>query len=607
MTPVLASLSMKNLSLLRQPTFGLVIITLITILIYQNNLAGDFLIDDSFFVYNNPSIRSLANTPSFFFSSESMSHDDSDWGTKIYRPIRTLTYALDYHIYGLNSVGYRFSNLLLHITVCITLFYLAKGLAFPSLAAFFGTLLFAIHPVHVEAVSWISSRADLLGLLFLNLSLIFYIKYRNCANHPFFLLIVAIGMSLLAYFSKEATVPLPGLIIAFDFAVTRSTDIRRFFRSRFPAWLLFSLALFVYLVIRYRITGKFSQDQDWWGGTIYSNFLMMAKATAIYIRLLVFPVQLKLHYIITPVYSLLDSKVIFSLLLILCTFIIIFFMSRQNRIISFLLVWFYITLIPIANIIPISLSMMAERFMYLPSAGPILVFGYGAWIIYEKIHYKKKFFLRVVIAVYLFILIICSYRVITRNRVFINNLYLSASAVATSPKSAFAHYGYAEALYLIKEDYDAALAEFDKAIQLCPDLVGAFTGQAKIYIRMGDFQSAKIKAKRAIELDGTNAKNWVIFGDISTALKNFTSAELHYKRATELSENYFDAYFKLGKLFQDTERYREALLYYKKCLHLNRFHVKTNYNIATCYYAIGMYSQAKYYYSIYNALLSIKK
>ena len=130
-------------------------------------------------------------------------------GTIIYRPLRTLSFAVDYAFYGLNPTGYHVTNLVLHILASIIFYFLVLSLFSLSAVAFLGGLIFAVHPVHVEAVSWISGRQDLIGFLFLELSLLCYIYYRK-KDYSKRYLVFSLIFSFLAYLGKETMLPLPG-------------------------------------------------------------------------------------------------------------------------------------------------------------------------------------------------------------------------------------------------------------------------------------------------------------------------------------------------------------------------------------------------------------
>jgi hypothetical protein len=318
------------------PWVHILIIVILSFIIYSNSFNNDFVVDDESFIRDNISIRSLENIPAFFFSPVTMATDNPEWGTQIYRPLRTLSYALDYSLFGLNTTGYHVTSLMLHILVSITLYYIILNLFNLSSVSLLGAVIFAIHPVNVEAVSWLSSRADLIGFLFFNISLLYYIYYRKHPNSAKYL-VFSLIFSFLAYLGKEAMISLPGMIILYDYVTRQKKSVKEFLRSHINAWLMFSLLCLAYLVLRFAITGGMSQGQSWWGVSVYSNFLMMLKVTAIYLKLLLFPFELNFYYVIEPVFTLFDLRVMLSILTIFLSVVVIIYFHRKNRIIFYLL------------------------------------------------------------------------------------------------------------------------------------------------------------------------------------------------------------------------------------------------------------------------------
>jgi len=563
------------------------------LIVYFNGLNNGFVGDDNGFVTNNLSIRSLKNIPAFFSSPKSMAANDPEWGTIIYRPLRTTSYAVDYFLFGLNSAGYHATNLALHISVCIVLYFIIYNLFHQSIASLAGAFIFAVHPVHVEAVSWIASRADLLGMLFVCLSLLFYMKYQNRKSTV--LLAFSLIFSALAYLSKETMVSLPGIIILYDYAVDREKPFKDFLRSHIAAWIPFLLLCMMYLLLRFFITGRMSTNQGWWGGTPYSNFLMMAKATALYLKLLIFPFQLNLHYIIEPVHTVLDTKVSLSILIILSTFALIAYYYLKNRQVFFSLAFFYLGLVPIANIIPISFSMMAERYIYMPSAGPIIAAAYGINYLYQKSKPVKAFHLSGM-ALGALLVSVFSYTVITRNTIYRNDPAFYDAAVKESPGSAPSYKGLADQ-YANTGDERKALENYERALEIDPYYAEAMLNQAMVYAQLKDFVMAHLKARKAIELKPDKAEMRYIFGNILRVMGDLSGAGVEWKKAVELAPNYSQAYNSLGNYYFLYEKdYTRAAEMYAQSYAYDPDNAEAYYNSALIAEIQGDTSRARLHY-----------
>ncbi|MBK7157702.1 MAG: hypothetical protein IPH77_03885 [Ignavibacteria bacterium] len=154
-------------------------IILITFLVYYNSLSNEFVFDDESVIQNNQSITSTDNIPKFFTAEDGFHKVIG----RYYRPIVSSSYAIDFSIWGLNPYGFHLTNIIIHILSCLLLYKILSMLfwryKYRNLFALFSTLIFAVHPVHTEAVSWISGRTDSMVTMFFFASFLFYIEYTK--------------------------------------------------------------------------------------------------------------------------------------------------------------------------------------------------------------------------------------------------------------------------------------------------------------------------------------------------------------------------------------------------------------------------------------------
>jgi tetratricopeptide (TPR) repeat protein len=532
-----------------------------------------------------------------------MATDNPEWGTQIYRPLRTLSYALDYSLFGLNTTGYHVTSLMLHILVSITLYYIILNLFNLSSVSLLGAVIFAIHPVNVEAVSWLSSRADLIGFLFFNISLLYYIYYRKHPNSAKYL-VFSLIFSFLAYLGKEAMISLPGMIILYDYVTRQKKSVKEFLRSHINAWLMFSLLCLAYLVLRFAITGGMSQGQSWWGVSVYSNFLMMLKVTAIYLKLLLFPFELNFYYVIEPVFTLFDPRVMLSILTILLSVVTIIYFHRKNRIIFYLLLWFYLGLVPIANIVPFSFSMMAERFMYMPSAGPIIAVAYGFYSLYRGVsveRWKKVcciFFLGVVISTFSY----CTYR---RNDVWQNNETLWVNVIENYPNAHVAHNRLGIA-YFDQDRLDEAIKEYKEAIKLNPEYLQAYSNLGLAYLNLGMFDTAIKEFKAALKLKPDNPMVYKAYNNLGNAyfeLGRFDSAIENYMAALRLKPGSSKLYYNLGLTYIRNDQLDEAIKNFQTAIRLKPKFLDAHRKLGAVYQKKGLLNKAL---KEYNEVLKLE-
>ena len=152
--------------------------TILVVIVYFPTFWGGFILDDRPLIEKNPYIRTLHSPISFFVQEDGVTDkfDAEDYHTGYYRPLINLTYSIDYKLWGLSAPGFRATNLFLHLICCFVLFHFLKFLVNDRCAALWATLIFAVHPVNTETVSWIAARNNILVTMFSVFSLFFYIK-----------------------------------------------------------------------------------------------------------------------------------------------------------------------------------------------------------------------------------------------------------------------------------------------------------------------------------------------------------------------------------------------------------------------------------------------
>ncbi len=199
----------------RYPFWALALLLAGVILaLYSVSLGHNFFFDEENIILNNPTIRSFHQIPEifkhgyFYFKGRAAPQWD-----EYYRPLTSLTFMLDYHFWKANPLGYNLTNLFLHIALCILYFRLLAVLLDHRIAAFLAALLYAVHTIHTEAVTYTASRGDILGIVLMLAAMLLYLRRRSMA---------ALFCYFLALFSKETMILLPFYILALDIGFVKS-------------------------------------------------------------------------------------------------------------------------------------------------------------------------------------------------------------------------------------------------------------------------------------------------------------------------------------------------------------------------------------------------
>ena len=345
--------------------------------VYAPNLTNEFAMDDAYNVQSNERLRDLSRVHEFFITA---------WGghaggyeTRInsnyYRPLSELSFALDYALYGLEPAGFHLTNNLLHAAASVLVLILCVYLGVEQRSSLFAAALFAVHPVHSEAVNLVTYRTELLTSLCALLGLLAYLGMSASWRRTWLVtLFYAIGL-----LCKETIVTLPAWLMILEFRRTRR--VRDLLTFATP----FALVLMGYFLIRLTLLAPsevrfFNQE-----GTLLAGSVMAIYAT--YVRLLFIPWPLSPFYdwgILPPAASWLELSVSVGVALYLCSLALGVGCWRRRPIVAAGTWWWLIGLIPFFHIIPLPVG-AAERFLYMPSVGAAVVVGGLGPMVLERV------------------------------------------------------------------------------------------------------------------------------------------------------------------------------------------------------------------------------
>jgi protein O-mannosyl-transferase len=590
----------------------ILVIIVVSFIVYFNTLKNGFVYDDSWEIVNNNWIQNFSN----LFSS-----------CHRYRLTETITLYADYKIWGLKPFGFHLTNLLLNTLASISVYFLVNIMLRKKVLAFLTAVLFAVHPIHTEAVSIVSHRQEILVMLFMLLGLIFYIKQKSAKSHwPLALSVIFFGISLSA---KEVAFVFPILLILYDLYFDK-------YKIKLKNYLPYLVLLGLFLVIfslpsprwNFKISGydAVSFGHALSGNRTYASILLtQLKGFAQYVKLLVFPYRLNIDYYF-PMYNSIfqDGLLICFLLFFLLVFLAVI-TFRRYRIISFGLAWFLISLLPVLNILP-KTYFVAERYLYIPSMGFCLILG---WLLSEW--YTRKTTRVISSFVLVIILIFYSFATIKRNFDFKSEYTLWSVTLKNNPKSAFGYNNVGAGL-LESGKTQEAIKEFETAIQLAPTFAKPYYNLGVAYYKTGDNKKATENLKTAIRLDPKSAETYAALGTVyqsiglfDSAVSNFEiavqdcnlaqDASLHYslgvayrgvgknekaiiefKRATILNPKLSEAHNDLGIEFARERLYNEAIKEFEIALTSSNQPSQIYYNLGLAYMNKGEYNKAIQYF-----------
>jgi tetratricopeptide (TPR) repeat protein len=345
----LRAISVRTLA--HSPIVAIVVLALATTVAYARCFQGEFISDDVGAVAENPLLRSLSAEN---LRAIATSFDDVNW-----IPLKVLSLALDYQVWGLDPTGYHLTNLLLHIANAIAIYWLVLRLGESPPFAFSAALLWALHPVQAESVAWISERKNVLSTLFFLLAFHTYLAGSARPRvRTYLLLFVLFGAALL---SKVNTIVLPALALCYEIVWhgrVRARDVA-------VAGALLAVGVAVAWV---NLHGNPSHGVAYHGGSLAVTMRTSSTTISRYLWNSVAPFDLSYYYEVPLRASWWDPPVARAVVLIAGLVALTLWLAWRRRPDAFWLAWFGITLSPMLNLVPFP-ALMNDRYLYMPVLG----------------------------------------------------------------------------------------------------------------------------------------------------------------------------------------------------------------------------------------------
>ncbi|UCC94804.1 MAG: tetratricopeptide repeat protein [Candidatus Omnitrophota bacterium] len=562
---------------MRKNYIHFLLIVILGIGVYINSLKGEFIWDDESLVKNNVYIKSFSYLPEIFTT-----HLRAGAGKKggFWRPLQALSYLFNYSLFRLNVTGYHLTNVVLHIGVALMLYWLAMLLFGDRIISFFSSLFFVIHPIHTEAVSYISGRADSLAALFMLLCFVFYIKCLDKKNIMFFFSMLVGGV--LAFLSRENTLILPILLLLYHYTFRRKVNIFHFFS-------VVGITIF-YIGLRLTLLKPLLDYQT----TVLAPSTFLERipgffvALTSYLKLLVAPFPLHMEYGNT-LFAFTDIRAIIGVIIFLCLCACAY-RFRKNTLIFFSILWFFIMLLPQSNLYPIN-AYMAEHWLYLASIGFFLVVGKALSACrIKKIQLSTAILATILVGVYGAI-------TIKQNTYWRKPLGFYERTLKYAPFSMRVHNNLA-IIYHLMERHQEAVSLYKKAIEMDPSFAETYNNLGLLYHDLKKYEDAFGSYTKAIEVDPDYGEPHSNLCLLYTDIGKHQEAVASCNRALGINPNLVNAHNNLGNAYQALGKIDEALASYKKAVVIDPDYAKAYYNLGVAYDGLGKYKDATVVYKI---------
>jgi protein O-mannosyl-transferase len=550
--------------------FQIAVIVILTLIAYSNIFNNQFLGDDPDFIVNWSQIKTWQNIPQLLLGKVPPTHQG------VYRPIRSLFYLLTQQVFGQNVFFYHLFSILIHLSCTIAVYFLIKKLFKTDLLAFFTGLLFGLHPIHTEAITFITTSFDEIGVLFLLLSFIFYLDSKKVSYY-----LLSIFFAFLAFFTYEMTLVLPLLLICYHFFLDKK-KLKSFkiFWQIFPYLFLTGSYFFIRIFLL-----KIEARGDYLADNFLISLILSLKTLPIYFTKTIWPINLSVDHQIAegvfaynlPQYieplvknwSLFDTSAIFYLILLSAFLYAIFKYRIKYSIICFGSLWFLIGLLPVMNFFP-GYLVMFEKYTYLASVGFCLSLSF-LLISFLK---NKKFQTPTLIFLIL-ILIFYSTLTFLRNKDWQSEISIWEKTAKQSPKNGLVFFKLGTA-YQQEELTKKAQDAYQKAIGLNPQMPFAYTNLASLYLSSGNKDSALENLQKAVILNPQAKEAYYFLAQIYFEFEDFKNSTQNAQIALEIDPNYHEArvllsniYNYFGKMMVENGNYKLAIENFEQAVQIN--------------------------------------
>ena len=541
----------------RQAAYVLILVA-VALLPYLNALRNGFVYDDNDQVLINPYLRSFHHLKEIFTSSVWSFMGDFRGSTNYYRPVMSLGYLVCYQLFGPRAIAFHLANLLLNVCVVLLVFLVTLKLFRSPAVALVSACIFALHPIHSEAVDWIAAVTELeLGLFYLMTFWFFLASARTAGRTSVPLQAGMAGSFVLALLSKEQALTLPVVAALYEhyFRDDRAETTR--FQKLYRYGSLWLLAA-VYLAARVRYLGGMAPMTGQSGlGTddlVVSAFSMICR----YGWKLIWPVRLCAYYVFPYDITRLYPAALAGVLTLAIWVFAFFVLRRFNRQAAFGVVWILATLAPVLNVGWMSSNPFAERYLYLASVGFCWIVGWAGVQAWNSLAERGSRW-RLILPLGAGILgLLCVVRIVTRNRDWRDNLTFYTATLALSPDAYYIH-----------------------------------NNLGTVYWDLGHIGAADKEWRTALRLAPGSEYVLHNLGLVANTEKHYAEAESFFLRALAVRPNYSDAHLDLGIAYQATGRLEEAEAQLRTAERLSPLSVRAHSTLSEFYFDRRQMDQAE--------------
>lgn len=598
--------------------FGLVVLTLLPYVQVRHFEFINF--DDTFYITENTRVQQGLSWDNVRWAFSS--HTAPGWN-----PFAWVAHMADCQWFGLDAGAHHLSGLLWHVLNGPLLFILLFQLTNSVWRSAFVAALFAIHPLHVESVAWISERKDVMSTFFwllTGLAYVGYVRRPGVARYGLTLLAFAAGL-----LTKPMLVTLPCVLLLWDVWPLKRIHLQSL-RTRQAVWLIVEKAPLFVLAVAAGVVTVWVQAE---GGAVQklgSLSLWARSANAVnaygeYMWKMVYPTGLSVFYPHPGEAVDFVRLTCSAAVIVVCTLVALWFVrSKPYLLVGWL--WYLGMLAPVIGIIQVGSQGMADRYTYLPIVGLFIAITWGVHDIARRRGMPKKVLHASAAAIIAVLTIVCANQVsywrdsetlfahaveVTSNNALAHNNLGTAYhaqgrhaeaeeqfkiAMKALPKDIKAYYNMG-VVRLEQKRYEEAMNWLDIALTIDEDDPDVLVNLAKVYLETAEPGEAERLCRGALESDPLSVTAHVNLGVALAKQGRLTEAAAAYVNGLKVDPFNASAHMNLANVLARAGKYAEASLHYRRSLDVDPDNAKTHFNYGACLELSGDVAKARYRYA----------
>jgi hypothetical protein len=479
---LMAKKSDKNLSILI--CLALAVVTFAVF--YQVRNFGFIDLDDGEYVFHNPNIQTgiTFKTINWAFTTG----HEANW-----HPLTWLSHTLDWQLFSSNAGGHHLVNLFFHIANTLLLFLILKQMTNAIWQSAFVAALFALHPLHVESLAWVSERKDVLSVFFWLLTMwayVFYAKKPGIARYLPVMLFFALGLM-----AKPMLVTLPFVLLLLDYwplnRIKSNRSLLYLFVEKIPLFVMvIASSIVTFIVQRQGGTMRIAQD--------YSFPIRAANAFISYMQYIfktIYPVRLSYFYLHPGPNVSLFYAVLSAAILLTVTFLV-FQYAKNHRYLALGWLWYLGTLVPVIGFVQVGIQSMADRYSYIPLTGLFIIIVWGTPELLAKWPHRKI----VMWISSLIVLLVLTLLTYFQTQYWKDSVTLYRHALKVTDANWKVNMDLAQTL-LRQGRFDESIRCAEESVKLKPDCVDAINVLGVVYYYAGKTDQAVAQFNRALQID----------------------------------------------------------------------------------------------------------